>query len=110
MVYLGSEGQIMQRALLALTLIAVLVVGVVRLSASNGPDQLQGPLLERGWASEDLRLTAGIYSNGFLSQSAQGWYDSTDPDRPGQVMLKIQRSTPLQSWGVAEFSYEPSEE
>jgi len=54
-------------------------------------------------------LNAGD-SNGMFSQNAHGRYASSDPVRPGEVTIKIHRSTPLQGWSVANYAHLPISE
>ncbi|MAF66383.1 MAG: hypothetical protein QF903_01675 [Planctomycetota bacterium] len=98
----------MKRTLQFVAVVAVALLVAAKTIASTGLDELEPHLAELGWETGQLTAVAGGYSTGILAQTAHGVYASTDPERPGEVTITLQRSMPLQAWRVASFSFGPS--
>lgn len=94
------------RALWILAAIMVALITVTLVTSSSGLDQLERHLAEQGWEESQLTLQAGGYSSYFLRQSAHGRYTSSDPTRPGEVTVKIERPTPFHDWSVTTYRHD----
>ncbi|MAG63033.1 hypothetical protein CMO84_05865 [Candidatus Woesearchaeota archaeon] len=86
--------------------IVVVLVAVTVINSSDGLDQLEQHLAEQGWEKSQLNLMVGGYSSSFLSQSAHGKYASSDPTRPGEVTVKVERPTPFHDWSVTTYRHD----
>ena len=89
---------------LAGIVMALVVVTVI--TSSDGLDQLDQHLAQQGWEKSQLSLMEGGYSSSFLSQSAHGKYVSSDPTRPGEVTVKVERPTPFHDWSVTTYRHD----
>lgn len=99
-----------KKALMVIILSAVALMAVAKVASPSGLDQLEHHLAVQGWKKGQLTLLNAGYSSGMFSQNAHGRYASSDPVRPGEVTIKIHRSTPLQGWSVANYVHLPISE